>query len=613
MKNLPAIKLVASIRRIFPYLLLFIAFSESLAQSNSDTSKWINRNKIAKGFMGMITRDQVDEAPALNVKSEDVYLPYAGKIIRKIIIKRIGFERTVMDTTRRFQTFMSNAANSLHTNTKEFVIRNNLFIREGKPLNPYRVADNERILRNLSFMLDARILVKPISRKSDSVDLIVITRDLFSLGGSIEPEFPSKYKVSAQEINVGGMGQRIQLTALYGIDRNPRFGYEWLYGKTNIGGSFIDGTLGYTVINTGTSLGNENENAFYFRLNRPLYQPFARWAGGLELSNNVSRNIYSKPDSIFASYRYTIQDYWAGYSFGQKKLPTDLRENRNRKFVALRGFQQYFSSLPNIELTEPDRYVYRTKVSLLAQLTFFRQDFYKTQYVAGFGRTEDIPYGHRVSFTAGWERESGNTRPYMGSELYYNNILANGSILTYVAKLASFWNGGRSEDGLLSLNFKRFSQVYQMGTMKVRHQLETGYAWLFNQEVKRGIDIRDLNGIIGFSPDSLVGTQRVTLSEEVVVFTPWKLLGFRLAPVSRIDLAMINRKSPLLRRENFYAGISLGIRARNENLIFNTIEARVYYYPKTVERVQHFGFTISTNFAIKYPTNLINKPATVFN
>ena len=252
-------------------------------------------------------------------------------------------------------------------------------------------------------------------------------------------------------------------------------------------------------------------------------------------------------------------------------------------------------------------------MSLLAQLTFFRQDFYKTQYVAGFGRTEDIPYGHRVSFTAGWERESGNTRPYLGSELYYNKILANGSILTYVAKLASYWNSGCSEDGLLSVDFKRFSQVYQMRTMKVRHQIEIGYAWLFNQHIKRGIDIRDLNGIIGFSPDSLVGTQRLTLNEEVVVYTPWKLLGFRLAPISRIDFAMINRKSPLLRKENLYTGISLGIRARNENLIFNTIEARVYYYPKTVERVHHFGFIISTNFAIKYPTNLVNKPATVFN
>ena len=561
----------------------------------------------------MITRDPVDDPPAFNVKSEDAYRPYAGKIIRKILIRRIGFESTVLDTTRSFQTFVSKAANALHADTKEFVIRDNLFIREGKPLNPYRVADNERTLRSLSFILDSRILVKPISKKSDSVDLIVITRDVFSLGGSFEPQFPSKYKAIVQDINAGGMGQRIQLAGLYDINRRPRIGYEWLYQKTNVMGSFVDASLGYTVINTGSSFGNENENAFYFRLNRPLFHPFARWAGGLELSNNVSKNVYNKPDTIFASYRYTIQDYWMGYSFGQKKLPTDLKENRNRKFVALRGFQQYFVNPPSVELREPDRYVYRTRVSVLAQLTFFRQDFYKTQYVVGFGRTEDIPYGYRISFTTGWEKELGNMRSYLGSEMYYNKIQPSGTILTYNVKLASYWRGRRAEDGLFSVNFKRFSQLHQIGRMKVRHQIETGYAWLFNQKIKRGIDIRDVNGIVGFSPDSLVGTQRITLSEEAVVFTPWKMLGFRLAPIGRIDLAMINQKSPLLRKENFFTGISVGLRARNENLIFDTIEARIFFYPKTVERVQHFGFNVSTNFFIKYPTNLINKPATVFN
>jgi hypothetical protein len=594
-------------------ILLVINGQSSFSQEKEDTTKWYNKNKVVKQFLGMITHDPVDDSPAFNVKSEDAYLPYDGKIVRKIVIRRIGFSSTVLDTTRSFQTFISKAADALHADTKEFVIRQNLFIKEGQPLNPYRVADNERTLRTLGFILDSRILVRPISRTSDSVDLIVLTRDVFSLGGSFEPLFPTRYKVIVQDINAGGMGQRIQVAGLYDIDRKPHIGYEWAYQKTNLMGSFIDGSVGYTVINTGSSLGNENETAFYFRLNRPLYQPFARWAGGLELSNNISANVYRKPDSLFAAYRYTIQDVWAGYSFGHKRLPTDLKENRNRTFIALRGFQQFFVTPPNVELSEPDRYAYRSRVAFLGQLTFFRQDFYKTQYVVGFGRTEDIPYGYRASLTAGWEKELGLMRPYIGTEIYYNKITPGGTILTYTAKLATYTTANRSEDGLFSLNFRRFSRVYQFGQTKIRHQIETGYAWLFNQTIKRGIDIRDINGIVGFSPDSLTGTQRLTLSEEAVIFTRWKVLGFRIAPLGRIDLAMINQKSPLIRKENFYAGISAGVRARNENLIFNTIEARVFFYPKTVERVQHIGFSLTTNFYIKYPTNLVNKPSTVFN
>ena len=52
-----------------------------------DDPGWIRQNgqKVVKKLMGIITIDPVDENVTLNVKSEDPYLPYAGKIIRKII------------------------------------------------------------------------------------------------------------------------------------------------------------------------------------------------------------------------------------------------------------------------------------------------------------------------------------------------------------------------------------------------------------------------------------------------------------------------------------------------------------------------------------------------
>ena len=562
--------------------------------------------------MGTITREPEGDPKPFNEKSENAYLKYDGKIIRKIIIKRVDFEKTVLDTTRNLQSFIAKAADKLHSKTRDFVIRNNLFVREGKPLNAYRVADNERTLRSLNFVMDARIFVKPISKTSDSVDLLVITRDVFSLGGSFSAQIPTKYSFSIQDINLGGLGQRVQFGQVFDINRRPRYGYEWSYQLSNVKGSFIDASVGYTKLNNGISVGNENESSAYFKLNRALYQPFARFAGAIELSDNISRNVYRKPDSTFAQYRYTIQDYWLGYSFGYKKLPKNLKENRNRKFIALRGFDQHFLNATHTNLTEPDRFAYRNRMSLLAQLTFFRQDFYKTQYVVGFGRTEDIPYGYRVSFTTGWERELGNKRPYAGSELYYNYVRPSGTILTYNIKLASYWKSEHPEDGLLSFDFSRYSKIYRIGRMIVRHQSAAGYAALFNQNVKKGIDIRDINGILGFMPDSLVGLQRVTLSQETTVFTPWKFFGFRMAPIARVDLALIKRGTGLFRTQNLFSGLSVGLRARNENLIFNTIEARLFYYPKTVEGKQRYRFNITTNFRIRYPTNLVNKPATVF-
>ena len=561
--------------------------------------------------MGFISREPEKDLSLFMVKSEDAFLKYDGKIIRKIIIDRIGFEKMVVDTSRNLQSFISKTANKLHKNSKESIIRNNMFVREGSPLNPYRVADNERLLRNLNFIMDARIYVRPISKSSDSVDLIVVTRDVFSLSGDLSSKFPTRYQFSIQDINFGGLGQRIQFGQVFDVDRKPHYGYQGLYQLINIKGTFIDASVGYTNLNSGISIGNENESAFYFKLTRGLYQPFTRLAGSIELSDNVSKNVNKKADSTFAQYHYRVQDYWLGYSFGYKKLPNDLRENRNRKFIALRGFEQNFLSSKNTELTEPDRFVYRNKAAILAQLTFFRQDFYKTQFVVGFGRTEDIPYGYRLSFTYGWEKELGIKRPYFGSELFYNKVIPSGTILTYNAKWGAYLNN-RIQDEFFSLDFSRYSKIHKIGKSIIRYQSAIGYAALVNQTVKRGMDIRDLNGILGFTPDSLVGFQRVTMSQEATVFTRLKILGFRIAPVARIDLALIRINKVLFQWNNFYSGFSAGLRVRNENLIFNTIEARLFYYPKIVERVAHFGFNITTNFRIKYPTNLVNKPATVF-
>jgi hypothetical protein len=621
-KEVLSIFLLKTLRRPTPYGVLFLFIlglaTPGLSQSQTDTLrrpgliKKIEANKNFKTLLKAISHSPPTNPLVLNEKSEESYLKYQGKIIRKIIIKHLGFDKTVLDTARTLKNYISKTANKLHTNTKEYVIRNNLFIKEGKPLNPYRLADNERLLRNINFMLDSRIYVRPISKTSDSVDILVVTRDVFSLGGSFTPSFPTKYQLSIQDVNTGGQGQTVQFGQVFDLKRNPNYGYEGSYGINNINGSFIGASIGYTSLNDGISIGNENESSFYINLTRPLYQPFARFAGGVQISYNRSNNVYLKPDSAFARYTYTIQDNWLGYSFGHKGLPNDLKENRNRKFIAIRGYNQHFLNSVNTNLTELDRFVYRDITTVLAQLTFFRQDFYKTQYVLGFGRTEDVPYGYRLSFTSGWERELGNQRPYLGSELYYNKVKPSGTILTYDINLASYFQGANSQDAYASFNFSSYSKIYKIGKMIVRNQLAAGYAVIVNQKVKRGLDIRDVNGVLGFLPDSLLGFQRATFSQETTVFTPYKVLGFHIAPIVRIDLALIRRFVPFFQSGNFFSGYSVGIRARNENLIFNTIEARLFYYPSTVELLSHFKLSITTNFLIKYPSNLVNKPATVF-
>ena len=152
-----------------------------------------------------------------------------------------------------------------------------------------------------------------------------------------------------------------------------------------------------------------------------------------------------------------------------------------------------------------------------------------------------------------------------------------------------------------------------MGKFKARHQNELGYTQQFHQQMKKGIDIRDVNGLYGFRPDSLLGVRRLKFSTETVLFTPWKILGFHLAPVVRIDLAYLAQaREVVIQKQNFYSGFSTALRARNENLIFNTVEVRFYYFPKTVESLSSTRIEFRVNLRIKYPTGLVTAPATVY-
>src|SRR5690606_8664905 len=152
-----------------------------------------------------------------------------------------------------------NVADALHGTTRTSVIRNHLLIRSGMEVNPYLIADNERYLRELDFILDSRIFVRPVEGQKDSVDVIVATRDVFSLGGEIGGSFPTAPEISIYDANFLGRGQRLEFLTLLDRDRDPRFGYAFIYSKSSVFGSLADAEVGYSQLNTGPSNGDRSE------------------------------------------------------------------------------------------------------------------------------------------------------------------------------------------------------------------------------------------------------------------------------------------------------------------------------------------------------------------
>lgn len=556
--------------------------------------------------------DSAQLASALNTKAESPFVPYEGKIIRRIIVKTYGFEQTFTDTSKRLQYFGTRLLNQAHRKTRDWVIRNSLFIKEHTALNAFKVADNERWIRSLNFIQDARILVNYLPDAEDSVDLVVVVKDLFSIGGELASLAPNSIHGNISEANFLGMGQRIQGGIIAEQNRHPGFGYQLLYTKTNMY-RFVNVAASYTQINSNLKDGTPDEEAWFLRLERPLYAPYAHLAGGINVGTFGSMNLYQRPDSVFFHYRYWTHDFWLGWNLGGDKFLSNTSV-LDRRFVSLRYFKNHFTDVP-YQIADKFNFRFNDREAFLAQFTFFRQEFYKTNYVLGFGTTEDVPTGYNVALTTGYYRQIGTTdlkRFYGGVDANNYVVTKRGGFVQYFLRAGGFLKHGHVEDAGGVIGAGYYSPLFLFNRVKIRQYINFSFTKQFN---RIGMDALTLNNPFGlryFSGDSVIGSQRVTLHSETSFFLNFRLLGFKFAPFAFGDISLLTPEDRSFDRSSLYHGIGAGVRTRNENLVFNTIEFRMVYFPRRTEQNQSFKIMIDTGIQFRYSSVYVKAPDVVF-
>jgi hypothetical protein len=573
-----------------------------------DSLRISNKKFINKIFQQAVNSVKKDPDTSIDLtapgKSITPFLPYEGKIIRRIYTDALDFERSFADTGKRHQSLAGRIANSTHTNTRFYVIKNNLFIKENTPLDPYKVADNERYLRTLDYINDARIIVVPVNGDPDSVDIKVITKDFFALSGGASSDALNHIHANVVDANIGGTGQRVELSGLFDYTRSPNWGYGILYRNNSIGNTFINGTGLYSTININPNTGEE-EHIYGVSFLRPLVSPYAKFAGGVTISHNEAYNLYSLPDSLFYKYEYYVYDWWMGYNLPVKRLHDGKK--RERKFFAIRYFNFQFNQVPK-QVNYEFNPVYNTRQGILGQLTLFKQEYYKTQYIYGFGTTEDLPYGYNLSMVGGWVRQLDIERPY-GGILAQRYIATNkGDFIQLFLRSGCYYNDNSLQDASILLGGTVYSRLFFLGETKIRQYLSASFTRLYNRLTYSQLRIDNDFGIRGFTSDSAYGNRRISLQTETEFYLKYKVLGFKFAPFPYVDLSLITPENKSLSQSQFFASIGGGVRARNENLIFETIELRFYYFPNTVEDMKGFKVVLSSNIKFRYNSNYVNEP-----
>ena len=584
---------------------LCVAPGNCFAQTEQDSANTGGKN-IFQQALKLIYRDSRDSAKqqeVLNQQSVRPFLKYTGKIIREIEIKEFGFEKTFKDTSGSINYFGTNILNKLHRNTRSRVIRNNLFIYPNSPLNPYLAADNERHLRELEYIQDARILVKQIPGKPDSIDLVVVTKDLFSINGELKDLSTEKIFVKGGDANVLGLGQKVELSAL--VEKGRPFGYGVKYVKNNLSGSFINAIANYSNVNPNIVNGRLNEERFDVGLERPLVSQYLKTAGNISYSIPRSRNYFNDSASQFYDYQGSRFDVWGGVNLGVRKYLFD-NKFKNRKFLAIRFLDLEYSDTPD-GLSKND-WRFQNETGLLASLTLFKQSFFKTNYLYGFGNTEDIPSGYNVSLTSGWYRIADLSRLYAGVSANKYIVSNRNDFIQVYSRLGGFLGDKQIQDANLMAGASFFSRILSNGDLKMRQFFVLNYTRQFNRLLTEPLQINNEFGLKYFGSDSAYGSTRISFHSESDFYLSYKLFGFKFSPFASGSVSVLKPQDQPFSKSDLYWGIGGGVRTRNENLVFGTVELRAVYFPKNVAGNQPFRIMLSANLKFRVNTNYINPP-----
>lgn len=550
------------------------------------------------------------------IESKNPYLDYEGKHIRNIYIIKIDvFGKNIDDTSFVKKKMIDNIGDALHEKTKTFVIRDNLFIKHDSIVDQNRLSDNERLLRTLPYMHDARIYVKE-SDYADTVDIEVVVQDIWTLGGSVNPSSIDKYKWKVYDQNFLGMGQSLEYKGQFESALSPNFGSEFTYIKNNLFGTFINPYLKFSQINGGAHIGNQNESSITLGLSRAIYMPTARLAGGYSFSNNWSVNSTKLKDTLFYDYKYNVHDVWGGITFSGFRRKGDeydiiTRQNRSRIFFAARYYDREFLRSADQALAKASA-TYNAYQFALAQATYFKYEYYKTKYVYGFGRTEDIPYGHSYLVNSGIEKKLDQQRYYVGTEAF--KIWARPTGLFYFIDLSasSFYNQVHEfQDIFLRARGTFVTRIYSMRNWKCRFYISAGYVKIINPQLNGGININGSNGLNEFNSASLIGYQASALSVTTNLFPPFKFLGFRFAFILLGEVAQIGSSTEFLYNNKPYAGFAAGFRTKNENLALDEFELRVYCFPNAPTDVTMFKLVTLTTPRLRINIKGVGQPAIV--
>jgi len=556
--------------------------------------KQSSKNKWTKRLFSLLfheARPPEDIEEKRNIADE--FKPFEGKIIRNINISVLSPFGTNINHPEEDGADL-NFLNNLHASTRESTIKSLIQFREDQPLRASIAASSEAELRNAGYIYDARISVDPLEQTTDSVDINVVVRDKWTIGLNLHSLSAKKVDIEVFDRNILGTGSRIGLDFIYSNRYDRKFG---------IGGSYTYENVARKNINLiGSYTDKIKEYELYFGAVREL-QPKLDYFGEISYRKNVLRPDRIDWDSITPDINETFS-VTAGRAF------TLSDDDAIRRIVISLRYKmkspRYKESVYNEHIKDilvP--YKYTKNQMLLMQLSLFQNSYMREYMVYNFGNTEDIAQGYNISTQFGYSRFSGMDNAFYTSlsASYGSNEILNGNIYLTSA-ISSFFAKKKPFGGVFKFNSRYFSPLFKFSGLRFRQFFSLDYSKLLHPDRYLGdriymgehttLKMRDWRY-------DKKGTEFLLFKSETDIFSNYEIAGFRFLFYSFFDMGWIKQDKKLFQNDNFNYGIGVGLRLRNNFIVFNTIDLKIGFYPKLDQGGFNSFFKATSSTPDMYP------------
>jgi hypothetical protein len=530
------------------------------------------------------------------------YSAFEGKTIRQIDIVTLDpFGYSIADTIAVKRNFLSRTGNKLHLQSQHIAIRNLLLIHRNQLFDSLLVKESERLVRSRGYVRDVSFYVKYSSKNSDSVDIFIRELDNWS----IVPAFAastSRVTVNLTDKNFLGLGHESKNGFTWN-HTNGDYAYNVNYFIPNFRNTYINSTFSYKT----DEVGNFDRS---FAIDRPFFSPFAKWAAGVNFAQQFRKDSIHTDNSLFVPQRikFNLQDYWAGNAVRIFKGNSEY--SRTTNFIsAVRYIRIRYLEKP-VEIYDTARF-YSNEDFYLASFGISTRKYVQDKYIFKYGITEDVPIGKVYSLTGGYQKKNNTGRIYIGARISSGHYYPWG-YFSYNCEYGNFFHGSHVEQAALTTSVNYFTGLFEIGKWNFRQFVKPQVTIGLNRFASDSLTINDSYGLDGFNSTSLSGTSRLLLTIQTQSYAPWNFIGFRFGPYLNLSFGMLGNSETGFKNGKVYSQIGLGVLIKNENLVINTFQISIAFYPLIPGKGQNvFKMNSFRTTDFGFRDFEIGKPATV--